>query len=163
MSSEVTCVAVCTRVRRAAFAVIGPDGIYTVHRTAFHRGSETAVIQQAEALGMAYGAHALVVEPGVFQPDAIATTSLPVVAFTLTHAKAALCTTERPTHRDLVQAVLETHPAASRLIQGAKLSGPTAHLHRWRTVLVFAIGLGLGYLKTKASASRTDRLTVGRS
>lgn len=147
------CVAVCRRVNRAAIAVVGHDGILDILRCSFPRGAERAVLERAVGLAFDYEARPLIVEPGLFSAELLAQAAVPVVEVALATAKAHLCGDRTAKHPALIRAVLARHPAATRLVEGAHIEGPTAYLDRWRTVLVFAIGLGMAHLATTTSTN----------
>ena len=139
------CVAVCRRVNRAAFAVMGPDGIYELQRCDAPSGQQDRLLFKALQLANAYGAKTIIAEPGTLTP---APDNLPVETTTLREAKERLCGSATESHETLVEAVVQRHPELQRVVAGAKLSGPSAYLYRWRTVPVLAAALGLAYLQS---------------
>ena len=141
--NDTICVAVCRRVNRAAFAVIGPAGIYDVQRCDAPSGCENRLLRIATRLAKAYGATTIVAEPGTLTP---APDNLPVAPTTLDDAKTVLCGTCERSNRPLVETVVRQHPELRRVLHGAKLGGPIAYLHRWRTLPVYAVALALAFL-----------------
>ena len=145
MKNNSICVAVCRRANRAAFAVMGPDGIYDLQRCNAPRREKERLLHKAQRLATAYGAATIVAEPGTLTeaPD-----NLPVANTTLRQAKQRLCGTAERSNRPLVEAVVRQHPELQQCIDGAHLSGPNAHRHRWRTLPVLAAALAVAFLQT---------------
>lgn len=139
------CVAVCRRIHRTAIAVVGRDGIYDLHRFESRGPDAERILDRARGLATAYNAAAVVVEPGLLptdesaSPPVIATLALPV-------AKQRLCGDSAKSHRELVAALIERRPELQRLTAGLHFEGPQANDHRWRTVPLLAIALGLAFL-----------------
>ena len=143
--SNTVCVAICRRANRAAFAVVGPDGIYDIQRCDAPSCARGRLMHKAQQLANDYGAETIVAEPGMLTeaPD-----NLPVATITLRQVKQRLCGHAERSNRPLVEAVVRQHPELQRVIDGAQLSGPSAYLHRWRTVPVLAVALALAFLQT---------------
>lgn len=138
------CVAVCRRVSRAAFAVVGHDGVYELCCCAAPAHNGHQLLRKAQVLADAYGAQTIVAEPGIF---ADATSDTTVVTTTLSDVKERLCGSDDCGHRDLIEVVIRDHPEVKRVVAGAVLSGPCANRDRWRTLPVLAIALGLSFLQ----------------
>jgi uncharacterized protein YfaQ (DUF2300 family) len=140
------CVAICRRVNRAAFAVVGNDGIYDLHRLASKGEDGHRLLQQAQRLAVAYDANTVVAEPGLL-PEQPGVPTPNVTTLPLTAAKARLCGRNVSSHRELAEAIVTYRPELRRLVDGVHFDGPLANDDRWRTVPLFAIALGLAFLK----------------